>query len=135
MSNDNSPPQFDADSLIDHGNARVPGASSRWPWWVAWLVITIGLTVWRFEVIDSPPYWDFGQGLWHEANYLAETNFDYQRLWYEEKRIWEGGADCYRTSILPTVVAVLMKIGPPPFAQIAFHLLTFACTAAILLLT
>ncbi len=98
-------------------------------------MITAGLTLWRFDVIDSPPYWDFGQGLWTEANYLAETNFDYQRLWYEEKRHWEGGADCYRTSILPTVVAVLMKIAPPPFAQISYHLLTFACTSAILLLT
>jgi len=109
--------------------------SSRWRWVLAWLAITVGLTVWRFEMIASPPYWDFGQGLWTEANYLAETDFDYHRLWYEEKRHWEGGADCYRTSLLPTVVAVLMKIAPPPFSQIAFHLLTFACTGAILLVT
>ncbi len=117
--------------VVEQGGAR---STSRWSWWVAWLVLTFALALWRNAVIDSPPYWDFGQGLWTEANFLAETNFDYLRLWHEERRHWEGGADCYRTSILPTVVALLMRVAPPPFAQVAYHLFTFACTSGILLL-
>lgn len=124
-----------AESRRDAPGDVIRSSGNWWRWGVAWLVFTVVLCIWRFEVIDSPPYWDFGQGLWYEANYLAETNFDYPRLWYEEKRHWEGGADCYRTSVLPTVVALLMRVARPPFAQIAYHVLTFACSSAILLLT
>lgn len=135
MTSDTTAPQpDDCESPVQLANSDAAGSTPRSAWWIAWLILTFALTLWRYPVIDSPPYWDFGQGLWTEANFLAETNFDFQRLWYEERRNWEGGADCYRTSILPTIVAMFMRIAPPPFAQVAYHVLTFACTSGILLL-
>lgn len=96
------------------------------------LLVFAALIVARWSIIASPPYWDFAIGLWNEANFLAETGFDYRRLWFEEKRIWEGGANCYVTSMLPTLVAAIMRATPTPSAAlVVYHLLTFASAAAI----
>lgn len=104
-------------------------------WFLAFLALWAGITAWRWEIIDSPPYWDSAMGLFLEANFLAETGFDYRRLWFEERRFIEGGAAIYLTSILPTVVAVLMtSLDTPREVFIAYHLFTFACAAGVALL-
>jgi tetratricopeptide (TPR) repeat protein len=97
--------------------------------------IFFGLIVLRRGIIDSPPYYDFATGLFLEANFLAESNFDYAALVREQARWLEGGAAVYVTSIMPTLVAVMMKVLPSPRAVlIAYHLFNFASAAAAVLL-
>lgn len=69
-------------------------------------------------------------GLFLEANFLADTGFDYARLWFEERRFVEGGSAIYLTSVLPTIVAVLMTtLETPREVFLVYHLFTFACAA------
>jgi hypothetical protein len=102
---------------------------------LAFVVLVLGLCVVRFPIIASPPYYDFATGLFLEANFLAETNFDYSALIREQSRWLEGGAAVYITSVMPTFVAVLMKTLPSPQAVfVAYHVFNFACAAAVALL-
>lgn len=107
--------------------------------WLGWLtafgLILAALALWRRDVLSSPPYWDAAIGLWTEANFLAETDFDYRRLWTEEKSVWQGGARVYLTSILPPLLAIVMRLSPSTTVTlVGFHLFSLACTSAILLL-
>lgn len=111
---------------------------SRWSgvaaWLVAWLALTAMLAAWRRDVWYSPPYWDAAMGLFVEANFLAETNFDYHTLATEEPRFERGGAAIYIISVLPTVVALLMThCATISQALFAYHLVNFACAALIVL--
>ena len=102
---------------------------------VGWLAVTLAIAVWKFDVVDSPPYYDFATGLFVEATFLAESNFDYRSLVFEQQRWLAGGPAVYITSILPTLLAVLMKTLPSPRAVLmAYHLFTFGCTALVLVL-
>jgi len=95
--------------------------------------ITLGLVVWRWDIIASPPYWDAAMGLFVEANFLAETQFDYDRLWHREPRFTYGGAAVYISSILPTFVAALMTLGDSPlFTIVVYRLFNFVCVGIIL---
>ena len=38
------------------------------------------ITAMRWQVVDSPPYYDFAFSFWPEANYLAEHDFDWRAL-------------------------------------------------------
>ncbi len=74
-------------------------------------------------------------GLFVEANYLVETDFSYHRLVYEEKRFLDGGPAVYVTSIMPTLLAMVMKVAPSTKAVFVIgHLFTFACAAAVAVL-
>ncbi len=96
----------------------------------------LAICVWRSPIVFEPPYWDSAMGLFAEANFLAETDFDYGRLMYEEKRFLEGGPAVYVISIMPTLVAIVMKLAPSTQAVfIIGHLFTFACAAAVAVLT
>lgn len=111
----------------------------RLPAWVrwggAWLAIILAIAVYRGEIIDSPPYYDFATGLFLEANFLAETGFAYSKLFHGQYRWMEGGAAVYITSVMPTFVAVLMRCLPSARAVlIAFHLFTFAAATTLALL-
>lgn len=104
-------------------------------WLAAFVLLTAAIAAWRWEIVDSPPYWDSAMGLFLEANFLAETGFDYARLWFEERRFIEGGSAIYLTSVLPTFVAVLMAtLDSPRAVFVAYHLFTFACASAATLL-
>lgn len=126
----------------EHANADAPAPERRHGWYrwqgpAAFVALFALLVVVRFEVIDSPPYYDYAVGLWAEANFLVETGFDYHRLWYEESHTLdpEGGPRSYMTSVLPTAVAVLMLVLPTARSTlIAYHLFVFACAAAALTL-
>ncbi len=112
--------------------ARLLGSSTRW--FGAFMALFLLILVWRYEVVTSPPYWDNAIGLWMEANFLVETNFDFARLRNEEKSVWDGGARTYVTSVLPSAVAWLLIALPSTRAVlVAFHLFTFACTAIVVL--
>ena len=124
--------------MIQRATSAAPRLPWHWPTGSPWATVICGVTVlallvvFRWSIVDSPPYWDFAIGLWTEANFLAETDFDYQRLWFVEKRIWDGGANCYVTSILPTLVALLMRAAPSVEASlVAYHLVVFACAAFV----
>jgi len=102
---------------------------------LAWFLVWLALVVWRFEIIASPPYWDAAMGMFLEANFLVETNFDYHRLWYHEKQFTEGGAAVYLISLLPTLYALLLKTFTDPRTTFVIgHLLNLACGALLLVL-
>lgn len=114
--------------------ARAKSFASRRPalsYGLAFLLLLGLITALRWSVIDSPPYYDFATGVFVEASYLADSNFDYARLARDEVRWLEGGPAVYITSAIPTLVAVLMKGLPSARAVlIAYHLFNFACAAA-----
>ncbi|MBX7167792.1 MAG: hypothetical protein K1X74_15780 [Pirellulales bacterium] len=97
------------------------------------MAVCAGLLAWRFETIDSPPYWDATVGLFTEADFLVDSHFDYQRLMTREKSVWDGGARSYVSSVLPSFVALLMLVCPTPRVTIiVYHLFTYACAAVVL---
>lgn len=94
--------------------------------------VFLALAVWRGEVITLPPFYETAMGLFHEANFLAESSFDYRRLRFEEKVGNDGGPYAYMVSVLPTLVAITMRILPSPAAVAAtWHLYAFGCAALI----
>lgn len=96
--------------------------------------LTLVLVAWKWDVLDSPPYYDFASGLFVEANYLVETDFDYASL--SQRPAWfAGGEKVYLTSILPTMLAILMKALPTARgAIIAWHVFNIACAAIVAVL-
>ncbi|MBX7167789.1 MAG: glycosyltransferase family 39 protein [Pirellulales bacterium] len=116
-------------------------SAARWPlgcWQLfslAVVLLTALLAASRWEILRWPPYWDFAIGLWAEASFLADTDFDYARLRYEERPIGEGGTRCYVTSIVPTLVAIAMRTLPSSASVLLVaHLVTLACSAILLVL-
>lgn len=98
-------------------------------------VLTLLLAVVRWEVINSPPYYDFVIGIWPEAQFLASTDFDYFRLKYEESHSLDrhGGPRSYMTSIVPTLLALLLRIWPDSVVPLLiYHMFTFFCAAVVL---
>lgn len=131
-----TPPQEPATAeRASPAGARSPRTSTwknRLAWVGAFLLVWLIITLWRSPVITEPPYWDSAMGLFVEANFLAETNFSYGRLIYEEKRFLDGGPAVYVISIMPTLLAVVMKLAPSTQAVFVIgHLFTFACAAAV----
>lgn len=106
-------------------------------WLLLLVLVFMTIVAIRFEVIDLPPYYDYAMGLWTEADYLAETGFDYYALRYENDHSFEnqGGARSYMTSVLPSIVALFMIITPSPRASfVAYHLFIFACSAGVIVI-
>ena len=62
-------------------------------------------------ILSLPPYEDQAAGLWAEATYLIETDFDYQRLRTEEPQFVDGvgGRRSYLINLQPTLVALCLK--------------------------
>lgn len=84
------------------------------------------------DTLWLPPYEDQAVGLWAEAEFLLENDFDYFKLRYDEAHFNSPGhgARSYMVSVLPTIVAVLMKLAPSrEISFFAAHLLTLAATA------
>ncbi len=99
------------------------------------MLFVLALIVVRLEIVESPPYYDFATGLFLEANFLADSGFDYSKLFHEQNRWMEGGAAVYITSVMPTFVAALMCWLPSTRAVlVAYHLTTFAAAAMLALL-
>ncbi len=101
-------------------------------WLVLMLVVIALLAVNRRHILTSPPSQENVIGLWKEADFLSRTNFDYQRLWYEEPDFSYGCARTYLTSAMPTVLALLMKFlpaGAPIF--FVLHMMSIVSAAII----
>lgn len=116
-------------------------APSRQPFRLAWplalLVVWAGVTIWSRDVIHSPPYEDQAIGWWLEADFLADSGFNYYELRYGQQHYQndESGVRSYMISVLPTLLALLMTISPDvPTTIVVIHLFGSACAAAILLM-
>jgi hypothetical protein len=87
----------------------------------------------RWEIVDAPPCCDQA-ALFVEASFLYESGFDYFALW-RQKAIDDGGRKGYFTCLPPTAIALLRAMGASPRQSfIAYHLYTFACFAAAVVL-
>lgn len=95
------------------------------------LAAFVSLVLARWPILDSPPYWDSAMGLFREADFLAETNFDYSRLFFSEKGFRQGGPAVYRTSLVPTLVAILMKLLPVRGVFLVGHLVEIAAASGV----
>lgn len=117
--------------------ANVKGGNSR-TWLrrgLLYLLFLLSLVVWHRNALDDPPTPDQVVGIWLEGNYLAETNFDYRRLFWEELPASKGGPRTYMFSVLPTVVAIFVKLAPEPQAAVLhYHLFCIANAALALLI-
>jgi hypothetical protein len=84
------------------------------------LMIGMILLTWRNETLNQPPFQDQAVGYWAEASYLARTGFDYYRLLYQENHYMDtvSGPRSYMISIVPTAVAVLMRLSTEPMTAI-----------------
>ncbi|MGD9644682.1 MAG: tetratricopeptide repeat protein [Pirellulales bacterium] len=115
-----------------------PTPFGRQPWRNAALLFVglwLALVVWRWEIVATPPYWDSAMGLFVEANFLAETGFDYRQLVNEERRFIEGGTGIYLVSVMPTLLAALMWLVSSTQAVLVIgHLANLAMAAALVLL-
>lgn len=83
-------------------------------------------------MLDAPPYEEQAVGLWNEANFLANSDFDYHRLLYEEPHFMspQMGSRSYMISIQPTLLALLMKCPLSPRAvSLLWHLLQLVAAA------
>lgn len=77
---------------------------------IAAMAVLLAVRGWTLFV---PPYEEQANGMWHEAAYLARTNFDYYSLRWEEAHYFFGGQNRhYMVSLLPTILAILMKTLP-----------------------
>ena len=102
--------------------------------WRAWLAVFLVLVALRWEIVATPPYHDCATAVFMEANYLADTRFDYLAL-REQPYFNEGGPYCYMISIVPTLVAAGMLTLPSPvWLFVIYHLIVLACAAAALVL-
>lgn len=105
-------------------------------WLLGGLLLFAALVLSRLDVLQLPPPQENAVGLWMEADFLARTHFDFDRLRNEEKSVWVGGARTYVISVLPSLLAALMLAVPSTGALLLIcHLLTCACGTLVLLLT
>ena len=106
--------------FADPAVPRAP--QNRWTMLLAIVGVFLLLLVVRWEIVDSPPFFDYALGLWREAEFLARTNFNYYSLRYECAIgiSEEGGPRCYLITVVPGLTAVLMRLFPGsnlPLAQ------------------
>jgi len=99
---------------------------------LAFLLAWGALVAWRHEVLPLPPYYETAMGLFREADFLVDTQFDYERLRSREPPVNEGGAHSYVVSALPTLLALLMMASPTPVVTaVVAHLFSFAAAAVV----
>lgn len=104
---------------------------------VFFLVVFVGLVIGLRVILAAPPYQDQSVG-WQEANFLADTGFDFYRLRYVENHWTEREQGCrnYMTSVLPAFWAALMVLLPTTKSVlVAAHLFNLACSSWIVTTT
>lgn len=104
-------------------------------WSAVTVLIVAMLVAARWEIVASPPYYDFALGVFTEANFLVDSGFDYRQLAYSEPTGNDGGPRVYLISVLPTILAFVMTLAPSTRAVLVVcHLFSFAC-ASVLIVT
>jgi hypothetical protein len=93
------------------------------------VVASVGLLFASY--LRLPPSVDLARGLWLESAYLAETDFDYRRLVHEEPGLDKGGARNYVATVIPSLIAWLMRQADDPSdAFLWYRVLCLALSAA-----
>lgn len=111
----------------------LPSAAGwRKPWpWIALIALWAAIALIRWEVIDSPPCWDYAMALWQEGIALNRASFPLREHLFHEPHWHEGGTACYRFTVMPTFIGLLYAIfGAPRDVFRAYHLLVFLAAAA-----
>lgn len=125
---------------LAHALSQNGGERAREPTWsvpaARWLVFLLGVFVfllaWKARQLDSPPYNEYVEAIWTEAVFLAETDFDYQRLFFEESQIEAGGVRSYSVCIMPSLMAVLIRSFSPRVSILLYHLFVLACASLVI---
>jgi hypothetical protein len=114
------------DGTWRHDDGRIPSA-------LVFAVVLAGLVAARWNVLASPLYEDQSVGFGREAEFLAQTRFDYLRLRYDEPHFLFGGtARSYMISAIPTILAALSLLAPDATtALVVWRLVGFAAAAAV----
>jgi hypothetical protein len=103
----------------------------RSPPWIVFFLVAIFLFIYRASAMANPPYWDAILGMFHEAIWLAEHDFNYVKLAREELGYLAGGPRTYFFSWMPGFYALLMNILPEPRQVfIVLHVLNVLYAAA-----
>ena len=95
------------------------------------IAVFVALLAARREVVFDPPYQDQIYA-WDEALFLAETNFNYYRLRFDEASSYGDryARRSYMISFLPSTWAIFVKVTPSPRAAFACaHLLSLLSAA------
>lgn len=97
-------------------------------WWLAGLVF-VGLNVLLRFSIHQPPVWDGAMSVYPAAIELAETNFDFSRL-FSLPTYYEGGPNTHATSPWTVMVAALISLtGSLANALPILHVISFGLAA------
>jgi hypothetical protein len=108
---------------------------SLWFYPVLFVSLFTLILILRWDVLHFPPYWDSVVGLFTEALWLKNHDFNYVRLALEEPGYGHGGARNLYFTVWPAFQALLMNWLSDADAFLIFnHLLTFALAASVLLL-
>ena len=99
-------------------------------WTIVFVAVFISLLVWRHAYLDSPPYWDAATGLWTEASFLADTNFDLAGLKSAKSETAISSDD----SIVAAAFLALLMQAAPSHAIVVSHVVVFFSAAAIVVL-
>lgn len=84
-------------------------SSTRWAI-LAFVLTFVTLWITKYPYLYLPPFQDQAVAQWAEATFLADHDFDYRRLRYEEKNFMDGGRHrSYMISAWPTLIALVMR--------------------------
>ncbi|MDP6052621.1 MAG: hypothetical protein QF879_09750 [Candidatus Latescibacteria bacterium] len=112
------------------------GMHSETPWRssiMLGLCFFLSLCIFRYEVLFFPPYWDSITGLFAQAIWLDEHQFDYYKLIYETPDYAQNGARSYIFSFHPTLQALLIRLIPDTsLLLLVNHLLLFGYASVAL---
>jgi hypothetical protein len=101
-------------------------------WLAVWALTFALILIARWSILSSPPYVEQAYGLWTEAAYLAQHDFDYRAL-ANDLHGDKGGPRAYLTTILPGVVGILQQYAASTTAAIVlYRLFVFGCAAVVL---
>lgn len=99
---------------------------------IVWLALFFALVAWKHAALWYPPYNEYAETIWTEAAFLHESNFDYPQLVLGEAQIEEGGVRSYSISVVPSIIAGLVRLVGPERADLIYHLVVLACGAAMM---
>jgi len=100
----------------------------------AWIAgIAVALTVRYWSVLTYPTYWDTIFGVFAEAIWLVENDFDYALLW-QQPGYKDYGHAIYLISILPTIYALLLSAFTPVTVFVLVRIFNFLAIALVVVL-
>ncbi|MFM1548159.1 MAG: hypothetical protein ACKJSG_02080 [Lentisphaeria bacterium] len=100
----------------------------------AWIAgIAVALTVRYWSVLTYPTYWDTIFGVFAEAIWLVENDFDYALLW-QQPGYKDYGHAIYLISVLPTIYALLLSAFTPVTVFVLVRIFNFLAIALAVIL-